>query len=401
MYKVIIVDDEYFAAKLLEKYIADYIGDFFVAEIFQDATEVVQYFAAGNRADVVMTDIRMRKMSGVQLAKYIHTMRIDTEIIFVSAYADFEYAKEAINYNVYGYLLKAIDIDELKQMMGGLKQKLDSKNQELGEDTELLKGLFAENLIMGKFQNAEQLQSEFEKCGYRCGYAHAECALLEISFGADCGYDRLVDLEGMEKIEASLVGVTKCVTGKEDVSCAAHFKNLFYITIIDQELLVNRSELEQEISEIFSMKTEIQLLLSEKLPYFIQNQVRELSFLDQNDNETVEEASGRDTVIREAVDYINQNIGKDLSRELIANKVGLSPAYFGRVFKEIMKVSYSDYIFSVRMKRAEELLKKGIKTTDVCTQIGVLDERQFRRSFKLYSHMSPAEYRKKHRTGDK
>lgn len=394
MYKVIIVDDEYFSAKLLEKYIEEYIFGFSVIKIFTAASDAIKYLATNGCADVVMTDIKMHKMSGVELAKYIHTMKIDTEIIFVSAYADFEYAKEAMNYNVFGYLLKAIDIEELKLMMSKLKQKLDLKNPDNSDDAEMSRELFTENLILGKFENEHKMNEEFEKCFSRLPDGNTKCTVYKIEFDASSSYDKLIHSEGMEKIESALTGIIKCVVNKNYVDCIAHLENAFYIALIDEEDFLNIKSLEREIGEIFGVRAKIGTEVSKTLDKFINEAVHELDFLDKKKDEAITSSSDKESVVLEAVDYINNNIGKDLSRDSVAKNVGLSPVYFGRVFKEVMGVNFSDYVYTSKMKRAQELLKSGMKTTQVCTQIGVIDERQFRRSFKLYSKMTPAEYRK-------
>jgi two-component system response regulator YesN len=75
-------------------------------------------------------------------------MNINIPVIFVSAYSDFDYAREALGYDVFGYLLKVVDINELKVMMCSLKDKLDADKKNDINDVEQYRECFIENLCM-------------------------------------------------------------------------------------------------------------------------------------------------------------------------------------------------------------------------------------------------------------
>ena len=142
MYNVIIVDDEFKAAKLLETYINRFVEGFRVIKIFEDGADVVEYLNYHDDIDVIITDIKMRKMSGVELAKYIHYTMTDIKVILVSAYTEFEYAQDAIKYGVFGYLLKVVDIKELTEMMKNLENVLNREREPSAEDIDLVRECF-------------------------------------------------------------------------------------------------------------------------------------------------------------------------------------------------------------------------------------------------------------------
>jgi|GEM_PF-5255412 len=70
-----------------------------------------------NRPDIVITDVKMPVMDGVEMAKMIRAIDPSIKIIFCSAYEDFDYAREAANLNAFGYLLKPINDEELLQIV--------------------------------------------------------------------------------------------------------------------------------------------------------------------------------------------------------------------------------------------------------------------------------------------
>ena len=64
--------------------------------------------------DVVLTDIEMAEVSGLELAKYIKESQLPCRVIILSGYREFEYARKAIEYDVEHYILKPIRMDELQ-----------------------------------------------------------------------------------------------------------------------------------------------------------------------------------------------------------------------------------------------------------------------------------------------
>lgn len=105
------------------------------------ALEMVEEF----QPDVVMTDIRMPYMDGLELAKRIKAEFPATKILLFTGFDEFEYAKEAIHLEVEEYILKPLNSVELMDVFAQLKIKLD---QEISEkrNTEILQKYYMESL---------------------------------------------------------------------------------------------------------------------------------------------------------------------------------------------------------------------------------------------------------------
>ena len=69
------------------------------------------------KPDVIMTDISMKRMSGLELMEHVRKRDIQTEFVILSAYRDFEYAQTAIRNGALQYLIKPLDDDELERVM--------------------------------------------------------------------------------------------------------------------------------------------------------------------------------------------------------------------------------------------------------------------------------------------
>ncbi len=126
MYKIMIVDDE-MLVRIGVKALINWqeLGFEIVAEAGNGQSAYEKYVAL--KPDLVITDIKMPKQDGLWLAKKIKEYNPNTEIIFLTCYDDFSYAKEAIRLQVADYILKAeMEEEELTKILLEKKKKLDA-----------------------------------------------------------------------------------------------------------------------------------------------------------------------------------------------------------------------------------------------------------------------------------
>ncbi|MFZ2732113.1 MAG: response regulator, partial [Blautia wexlerae] len=112
MYNILVVDDERIHREglimLLEKICPDDM--LWEASNGQEAMEIMNNISC----EIVISDIRMAEMDGLQLQKKVKTDYPETAFVIVSGYADFSYAREALQFHASDYLLKPVDAEELK-----------------------------------------------------------------------------------------------------------------------------------------------------------------------------------------------------------------------------------------------------------------------------------------------
>lgn len=132
-----LVDDEPIILKgLLETYDWERMG-FEVAGSARDGEEALEKIK-NNPPDVVLTDVRMKKMDGLALIEQAKELGLPTNFMVISAYRDFEYAKKACQNGALSYLVKPIDDDELERTMAEIYElctdkKFKEKNYSLWE----------------------------------------------------------------------------------------------------------------------------------------------------------------------------------------------------------------------------------------------------------------------------
>jgi two-component system response regulator YesN len=128
MYRVLLVDDEVLVREAISTNIKWNDLGFELAGSCQDGKEAIE-FLEKNSVDVVLTDICMPHVDGMELSKFIYNHFNETSIIIFSGFEDFEYAQKAIKYNVKEYLLKPITAFELSEVLSTLKEDMDKKKE--------------------------------------------------------------------------------------------------------------------------------------------------------------------------------------------------------------------------------------------------------------------------------
>ena len=124
MYHTLIVDDEPLMRKYLGENLSAICSDFQVTGIACDGLEAVELIQK-QHFDLVITDIRMPEMDGLNLAKHIHDTGIQAKVAIISGYNEFEYARLAIKYNVSDYLLKPLNDAQIKETLIKIKFELE------------------------------------------------------------------------------------------------------------------------------------------------------------------------------------------------------------------------------------------------------------------------------------
>jgi len=132
LYKVLLVEDEEIIRRGIKRGVKWEELEFEVAAEAQDGEEALNYLAC-TEIDVVMTDVKMPGMNGVDLSKEIKKRYPDIEIVILSGFAEFEYAREAVAFGAFEYMLKPVRKQKIEEVFLRLRQKLDYRKTEEAE----------------------------------------------------------------------------------------------------------------------------------------------------------------------------------------------------------------------------------------------------------------------------
>ncbi|NHN32889.1 response regulator transcription factor [Paenibacillus agricola] len=142
MYRVLLVDDEIWSLEGIRKLFEWEKHGFNVIAQTTDASIAFELICSA-KPDVVITDIRMPEISGLELLQMAREKGVQSEFVIISGFAEFEYAQEALRYGAFDYQLKPIDRSDAGLLLKKLKLCLDKKSIPVNRNVlnELVSGL--------------------------------------------------------------------------------------------------------------------------------------------------------------------------------------------------------------------------------------------------------------------
>ncbi|NMO97219.1 response regulator transcription factor [Paenibacillus lemnae] len=117
-----------------------------------------------------------------------------------------------------------------------------------------------------------------------------------------------------------------------------------------------------------------------------------ISFLEMLAGQDVRDSRGQE--MKKILDLIDRNYNENLKLESLAAVFNYNSAYLGKMFKNTTGEYFNTYLDKVRMEKAKELLKQGMKVYHVAEQVGYSNVDYFHSKFKKYVGTSPSNYRK-------
>ncbi|MDF2514508.1 MAG: response regulator [Herbinix sp.] len=128
MYRLMVVEDEDMIRRGIVNSIPwQSLGFVVVAESANGKAALEQL--ENTQVDVLLTDIKMPIMGGTELSKIVRQLYPDIEIIILSGFAEFEYARQAISFRAFDYLLKPTNKKKLLDAFTSLKESMDQKRE--------------------------------------------------------------------------------------------------------------------------------------------------------------------------------------------------------------------------------------------------------------------------------
>ncbi len=215
--KVLIVDDEKLERVLIKRGFPWEDHGFLVigeASSGMEALEFIKY----RKPELVLTDINMPNMDGLELAEHISVLDENIHVIMITGYREFEYARRAVKLGVEDFLLKPIDMKELKEIALKIRGKI-IKEKARRKEVEMLKQSVSADqdiLMESFFQRLVEKRTNEEEAGkklfaYGCEALLEGCCCLNIHLkeersGEEDGrpHKRAMDLLGRNPIDGTI-----------------------------------------------------------------------------------------------------------------------------------------------------------------------------------------------------
>ena len=129
MWNVMAADDEAYIREALQKLISWEKMGCSLKYVAEDGKKLIDRMKE-EKPDIVITDIRMPGADGLAVCQYIYETYPETQVIILSAYSEFEYARAAIKYGVCEYVLKISVLEELPGAVEKAIQNLEKLQKE-------------------------------------------------------------------------------------------------------------------------------------------------------------------------------------------------------------------------------------------------------------------------------
>lgn len=126
--RIVIVDDERRIREGLVRHIEKIEGEYQIAGVFSNGREALEYIAS-HEVDIVITDIKMPFMDGLEVSRVIRAKYPMIKVIILSGYCEFEYARRSMQYGVSDFLAKPVKLDTLKETLEKVSHELKMSRQ--------------------------------------------------------------------------------------------------------------------------------------------------------------------------------------------------------------------------------------------------------------------------------
>lgn len=390
MWNLLVVEDESIVRVGL-RYMVNWesLGVFWKAEA-SNGEEALRIMDA-EPIHIVMTDIRMPGIDGLELAKQIKLRHPGVQIIFVSSYDNFSYAKEALRIGAVDYLHKpTMDEEEITAILRkavAILEETQTAKQHLTEDERnnyllslLDKYTLPDNPALPELQTEE----------YRQGYWLTVIRRREDAISDDDDSEHLRFLSVQYLIEEfvskdwggvvfhrqyrEIIWIAPAVEKSRGVKPLERGK---YLESLRQKVL----EL-LNVAVIFSASSTYAHL--HELPKAYMESLLRLPVNEQTDN----------LIVRKSKELVDRHLLEDITLAKIAAEIHVSTGHLSRVFLKEVGENFSEYVIRNKLEYAQKLLRESNKKVyEIAADLGYTNPHYFSKLFKERIGVTPLEYR--------
>lgn len=268
MLKIILVDDEPIVRLTIQTLGPWQNYGFQFTYEAANGQEALEQLESDNCIDIVLTDISMPKMNGIELIKHVKNKNPNTPIIVLSAYNDYHYVREAFKLGIQDYILKSdLSFESLLKLFERVKENIDTTNRhikEINDNTLLLKQKVIEDLLAGVQINAtrdklESLQIKIKNTNnVVCLFDVDDYKLLEEKYDSEIlvKINQSIANVFSQKITEYNIGEVICLS-KGRYVLAASFEGEHSSTVMFQKLNQLINDIKYSLSELLNISVTV------------------------------------------------------------------------------------------------------------------------------------------------
>jgi len=437
-YKLVIADDEANIREGLGRFDWNKLG-IELAGCYENGLEVLRKFEE-EPADMLLADIRMPFMDGLELAEKVKSLYPFTKIVILTGYSDFDLVRSSLRNGVSDYLLKPSSKEELTNAFVPLVVQLNDERLEADNERRLRRKLqqasaamrtqFLRKLLCMPL-TGEEIEEGSAKTNLRADADVFSVAAIALDAKRRIDYslkdwelilfaldNALTELWQGEGRGAHLVEAdTGCcyIVGQFDsgqlaeqlVSVREHlyrfgglFKTTMSIAVGEPvprlaDISVSREQADNALRR--SNREEAVVCYS---PDEACAEEDESASHEAAKNEEAGPSGDSETgkrIVEGAKRYVREHFREPISLKQIARYVHVNSAYLSYLFKEVTGENYLQHLTACRMEEAARLLQDPVpKIYEIAERVGYHNAQHFSIVFKKYNGVTPLEYRNKH-----
>ncbi|MBC7960760.1 MAG: response regulator [Vallitaleaceae bacterium] len=355
MYKVLIVDDSDVIRMQIKQFrIWGEISGFTITHQASDGLEALSILKT-NEIDLVITDIKMPLMDGIELIQKIKDNNLCSCVVILSDFSDFEHARLAFTNGAYDFLSKPLSQDVLAELLLKVNDHL--------ENIRIVKKRIHHTETKERYYQADNVDWVIELLEKGNSRAIEEVTMMI----------RTVELFFMKDVERISLIVSKMMG---EVIDGLFEKNRWLDKYIDKRMLVNKQE--QSEMDCEGIIQACQKILNRLLDY-----IKNWGLPDQQNQ-----------LVKDICLYILEYVDEGLSVQKIASALFISNNHLSVLFREKTGVALIDFLTNVKIERAKKLLLDyELKNYEIANILGYSDLEYFGKVFKRISGMSIIEFR--------
>ncbi len=359
--------------------------------------------------DLIIADIRMSGMDGLQMVKKLRELDGKSRIIVLSGYSEFQYAKQSIELGVEAYLLKPIDEEELTTQITRVKNSIAGekrRNDALDDSMAAARNKMVVNLVSGQ-ADEDVLYRANELYGLALPWKTYQVMLVDTMDGSFP--DRSLKNKFKDEVVNFAAGSSSGFAFDHDGITGILLKDVCFDessmqpeelrTLLKEKLkldtVVSIGPFTDSIDDIHISYEYAECLVKNRLLWGGQRIVG-------YGKDTAEKFSGildqlakgkTDAPLMRIMEYIHKNYCQQIKIEGLAQMFGYNSIYLGQLFKNHTGMYFNTYLEKMRIDKARQLLAEGVKVYQAAERTGFNNLDYFSGKFKKHTGVSPSEYK--------
>lgn len=365
--------------------------------------------------ELVITDIRMPGISGLDLVTALAEELPEVQIIIVSAHEDFEYAQRALREGVLDYLVKPIDTEVLLETVLRAKRTIEATHRERVRQGQLesleeeSRDPLLRHLVHLAFRGTQEDVHDTQACLIRTGTFQHRRWYRGV----------LYNTTSVRPVVSTLPRITSGTSGEEIEMLWQAEEDGALMVLLVSDLPVSRfgpesdrllDRLEAELRDAgasfvsASRGAIVDALFDVGGSVFAAASSAPLTESDAPDVSEELRSAGpsgatnkpaENPLARRAAAFIDDHLYEDVSLAHAAQELSVNPAYLSRLFKQERGITFMEHLTSRKIEEAKRLLRDTtLYSYEIADRLGYRNSQYFSRLFKSRTGQTPQEYRR-------